>query len=158
MTSPAPFNAYFDNVTIMNLEGDVSSENIYRTSDRPLSLILELVFNFIEPPRSKSGSRPYKAHWELKDGKLYLIDLVGSIINDKLTVHSLFPNEVNKNDSNPKVFAHWYSGEINITMDYKFKKIADKYFDCTIDRIYRIDKGLLLNFSENYEESETLPF
>lgn len=158
MPSPAPKEAYYDNITIINLEDNVSSENRYPTSDSPLSLVLEVVFNFTESPKPWSWSRAYKAHWELSEGKLYLTDLDGTILNKKISVNSLFSNAISANGSNQKVFAHWYSGGINIMMNYQHKKIGDGYFDCITSRTYKIDKGILLDFSEKYEESKSLPF
>ena len=55
--------------------------------------------------------RGYVGTWEIVEGRLYLIDLHGSL-NDgsHVSVETIFPGFPDR------VFAHWYSGEIRVPM------------------------------------------
>ena len=51
--------------------------------------------------------RGYEGTWELQDGRLYLINLVGTLRNGRAAnVATFFPN------SPDRVFANWYSGPL----------------------------------------------
>lgn len=157
MTSISPAQCYHDVVEIIDFECDLPSEFCYTTCNRPLSLILELALGY-EDSRGY-WSRGYKAHWLLTCNKLYLFNLDGTVLNTKITVNSLFPNEIHNNgDFTAKVFAYWYSGDINVLMGVSVKEINGHDFDCITNRIYKINKGNILSFHETYEETKTLPF
>lgn len=51
--------------------------------------------------------RGYVGKWEIKEKKLYLIDLNGFTSNGNINLNYLFPQK-------SEVFADWFSGEINI--------------------------------------------
>jgi hypothetical protein len=53
--------------------------------------------------------RGYVGRWEIIDGRLYLVELHGTLENgDEASVATIFP------DFPDRVFAHWYSGTIRI--------------------------------------------
>lgn len=55
------------------------------------------------------NSRGYIANWEIKQDRLYLIGLTGTLADQsKATLATLFP------DYPDRVFAHWFSGELLI--------------------------------------------
>jgi hypothetical protein len=53
------------------------------------------------------GARGYQGTWEIREGRLYLIALVGTLKDGaQANLATLFPN------SPDGVFAHWYSGPV----------------------------------------------
>jgi hypothetical protein len=86
--------------------------------------------------------RGYIATWEIKDNRLYLIDIHATFKNgENVTLGTLFP-------SYPKrVFAHWYSGKIRAPkgglIDYVHGGFASKYEQ---DLIFQIKKGEVIDF------------
>jgi len=83
--------------------------------------------------------RGYYAKWSIEDARLYLIDFYGSTMNMEtiyplveLSLHDLFPGA-------GKVFAEWYTGDIQIPMgnqiDYVHYGYGRSYIrvlhDCT---------------------------
>ena len=82
--------------------------------------------------------RGYEGTWELQDGRLYLIKLVGTLRNgQRASVATFFPN------SPERVFANWYSGrliepDINPT---KYMTGSNCVYDC--DLFIDIEMGLV---------------
>ena len=82
--------------------------------------------------------RGYEGNWELQDGRLYLVKLLGTLRNGReATVATFFPN------SPERVFANWYSGPLIEPDVSRTKYIAGSncVYDC--DLYITIEMGLV---------------
>lgn len=62
--------------------------------------------------------RGYVASWEIKDSRLYLIDIAGAYEDGSpATLESLFPGFPKR------VFAHWYSGTLRVPQGEQLKYV-----------------------------------
>ena len=87
--------------------------------------------------------RGYVGNWEIKDGKLYLIDLkFGFNEKEDLEMSDLFPGQL-------KVFADWYSGEIRIPTGEMLEYVHMGY-----ESIY--EKDIYLEFENGCLMSERI--
>lgn len=95
---------------------------------------------------STACSRGYLAVWEIRDNKLFLINLDAKIQKDdeicKVGVDYLFPS---KNE----VFADWFSGEIRIPTGKQLKYIHLGYKSI-------FEKDIYLNFKDGILLSERI--
>jgi len=116
-------------------------------STEPLKPLLEIIGDetpFPEPHVISSGCwRGYVGTWEIKDDKLYLVELQGyPKENKELSLDNLFPNQ-------NIVFAEWFSGEIKIPqgkmLHYEhmgYMSIFEK------DLFFKFEKGTLVDKRE----------
>ncbi len=82
--------------------------------------------------------RGYEGTWELQDGRLYLVKLVGTLRNRReASVATFFPN------SPDRVFANWYSGPLIEPDSSRSKYIPGPncVYDC--DLFINIEMGLV---------------
>lgn len=87
--------------------------------------------------------RGYQGTWELKDNKLYLVDLTGRGADDKeVGMDYLFPNQKEK-------FADWFSGEIRIQQGEQLEYVHMGY-----ESVY--EKDLFLEFKDGVLVSENV--
>ncbi len=85
--------------------------------------------------------RGYVGTWEIVDGRLYLIELSGTLEDGgEASVATIFP------DYPDRVFAHWYSGSIRIPqgklLEYVHMGYASTY---ERDLFLKIEKGVIKN-------------
>ena len=84
--------------------------------------------------------RGYIGTWEIKEGRLYLIDLDGFLNNGKTcSLEDIFPGFASR------VFAHWFSGRLcapqGKLLDYVHMGFKSTYeFDLLLD----IDRGVVI--------------
>lgn len=83
--------------------------------------------------------RGYVGTWEIIDGRIYLIELNGTLENGSdVTLATIFP------DFPDRVFAHWYSGTIRIPqgkmLDYVHMGYGSTY---ERDLMLQIEKGVV---------------
>lgn len=104
----------------------------------------------------------YKCKWKIVNGKLYLIELIGTIvhpysikptINDNyksIDLNYLYPGE-------KEVFAEWYSGNIGLVSGYndffKYYNDGKRVFPEIVQ--LRIENGMLINEKIEYN---VIPF
>jgi len=91
-------------------------------------------------PRIESWCwRQYVGEWEIKNGKLYLIELHGMLAGPKkFTVDSLFPGR-------KTAFAHWFSGEIRVPQGEMIEYVHLGYESIyERDLFLAFEKGLLI--------------
>lgn len=102
----------------------------------PLGEYLESAENIPRLQGWRGCARGFQGTWELENGRLYLIKLVGTVKDGSdATLATLFP------DSPERVFADWYSGPL-IEPDIsrtKFIPRGNCIYDC--DLFISIDKG-----------------
>ena len=84
--------------------------------------------------------RGYFGTWEIKDSRLYLIALNGSLEDGTdVNVATFFP------DFPERVFAHWYSGKLRIPQGKLLKYVHGGYGSTyEEDLIISIDKGVVV--------------
>ena len=86
--------------------------------------------------------RGYEGTWEIQDGRLYLINLVGTLRNGReASVATFFPSTPDR------VFANWYTGSL-IEPEGSLRKYvhgSDCVYDC--DLFINVEMGLV---SETY--------
>ncbi len=83
--------------------------------------------------------RGYVGTWEIVDGRLYLIDLQGTLKGgEEASVATIFP------DYPDRVFAHWYSGTLRIPQG-KLLHYVHMGYSSTYERdlFLAIEKGVL---------------
>ena len=102
----------------------------------PLGAYFELAENTPLLQGRRGCMRGYQGTWEIQDGRLYLVELVGTLKDGTAaTLATLFP------DSPERVFADWYTGPLNEPDVNRTKYIprVDCIYDC--DLFITIDKG-----------------
>lgn len=102
-------------------------------------------------PRSADCWRGYFGTWELKDEKLFLIDICGYVkdVGEK-AIESIFPGE-------SEVFAKWFTGEIKIPQGKILEKIPMGYFSVFEKDIFlRFHSGKLSNSKSGLPKSRTI--
>ena len=84
--------------------------------------------------------RGYLGTWEIKDSKLFLIDLKGWLKGNKeVGLNYLFPDE-------NEIFSHWFDGEIRIPYGKMIKYVHLGYESLfEKDLILDFKKGVLIN-------------
>jgi hypothetical protein len=66
--------------------------------------------------------RGYVGEWDIRDGRLYLIKLTGTLEGDKpASLETFFPGYPDR------VFAHWYSGQVRLPMGKQLKYVHGGY-------------------------------
>lgn len=115
--------------------------------DEPLADYFELAS--VEPPFVGLNSacwRGYIGTWEIKDDRLYLIELEGRIGSGEANLETLFPGFPER------VFAHWYTGTVRLPhgklLDYVHGGYASRY---ERDLFIEFERGLVkkTHFREN---------
>ncbi len=83
-------------------------QRLYALSAEPLAVYFALTERTAPFAGSTSGSgRGYQATWEIRDGRLYLIAVSGTLAGGRAgSLADLFPA------FEKRVFAHWYSGSL----------------------------------------------
>jgi hypothetical protein len=94
-------------------------------------------------PRFESDStalrRGYLGQWEIVDGRLYLLELRGTLEDGtEASVDTVFPGFPER------VFAHWYSGTIRIPQGRQLKYVHQGY-NSTFeqDLLLKIERGVV---------------
>ena len=84
-------------------------QQIYILAAEPLAAYFALAETISPFAGATSGSgRGYQATWEIRDGRLYLIGLQGTLAGGRAgSLADLFP------DFGRRVFAHWFSGTLH---------------------------------------------
>ncbi|MBK7249658.1 MAG: hypothetical protein IPI06_01780 [Gammaproteobacteria bacterium] len=111
-------------------------------------------------PRFESNStalwRGYVGRWEIIDGRLYLVELHGTLEDGtEASVATIFP------DFPDRVFAHWYSGTIRIPQGKQLKYVHMGY-GSTLERdlLLDLERGVVKNTRVRHNgtaESESAP-
>lgn len=110
--------------------------------DEPLAVYFELIGQ--SPPfraMSSANWRGYFGTWEIKEDRLYLVDLEGTLkTGEEVNLQFFFK------DFPERVFAHWFSGQIRVTkgklLKYVHAGYASKYEQDLFIDVYR---GLIKN-------------
>ena len=96
-------------------------------------------------PRFESNStalwRGYVGRWEIVDGRLYLVELHGTLEDGaEASVATIFP------DFPDRVFAHWYSGTIRIPQGKQLEYVHMGY-GSTFERdlLLDLERGVVKN-------------
>ena len=84
-------------------------QQLYALAAEPLAMYFALADRCPPFAGTTSGSgRGYQATWELRDGRLYLVGLRGTLAGGLAgSLADVFP------DFHKRVFAHWYSGTLH---------------------------------------------
>jgi len=102
---------------------------------RPLSEYLQTRDDIRFKSPSTACRRGYYGQWEIKDNKLYLIDLVAFLKDyEKVGLTYLFPGQ-------DEVFANWFTGIISIPTGELLKDVHRGYG-------LTYEKDILLHFKE----------
>ena len=111
-------------------------------------------------PRFESNStalwRGYVGRWEIVDGRLYLVELHGTLEDGtEASVATIFP------DFPDRVFAHWYSGTIRIPQGKQLEYVHMGY-GSTFERdlLLDVERGVVKNTRVRHNgnaESENAP-
>lgn len=94
-------------------------------------------------PRFRSNStalwRGYVGHWEIIDGRLYLVELHGTLEDgSEATLETVFPGFPDR------VFAHWYSGTIRIPQGRRLEYVHMGYASThERDLLVDIERGVV---------------
>ena len=88
--------------------------------------------------------RGYVGEWEIREGRLYLVKLTGTLEGDTpATLETFFPGFPDR------VFAHWYSGQVRLPMgqqlEYEHGGYASTY-----------EQDLLIDFDQGVVSQTTL--
>lgn len=100
--------------------------------------------------------RGYVGRWEIVDGRLYLVELSGTLEDGtEASVATIFP------DFPDRVFAHWYSGTIRIPQGKQLEYVHMGY-GSTFERdlLLEVERGVLKNTRVRHNgtaESESAP-
>jgi hypothetical protein len=87
---------------------------------------------------SRGCSRGYKGTWEIREGRLYLIKLVGTLADgSKADIATFFP------DAPDGVFANWYSGPLIKPESSPRKYVPDPICTYDCDLFLNADKGVV---------------
>lgn len=77
--------------------------------------------------------RGYVGKWEIADGKLFLIDLNGSLMDgSRATLVTVFPDAIDK------VFANWFTGTIRVPQGQRLKYVH-RGFDSIYEKELAMD-------------------
>lgn len=109
----------------------------YELKDSPLySYLVRFGYNPFYSPRS-SCTRGYIAQWEIKEGKLFLIDFIGFLRRkNKVDLSYLFPNKT-------EVLADWISEFVSIVVNDNSTEPKEKIM------YLGFIKGVLIEFNES---------
>lgn len=113
-------------------------------------------FNPRFEPNSTALWRGYVGRWEIVDGRLYLVELHGTLEDGtEASVATIFP------DFPDRVFAHWYSGTIRIPqgkqLEYVHMGYGSKF---ERDLFLDVERGVVKNTRVRHNgkaESESAP-
>jgi hypothetical protein len=100
--------------------------------------------------------RGYVGSWEIKDHRLYLVGLEGTLEDGTdVSLATLFP------DFPERVFAHWYSGTIRIPRGKQLKYVHSGYSSTfEQDLLLEIDQGVVVSTRTRHNgisDSENAP-
>jgi hypothetical protein len=111
--------------------------------DEPLSLWLKILSDEESPFEEMSSAnwRGYVGTWQIKDNRLYLVDLRGKLKNGAQgSIETFFPG------FHDRVFAHWFSGQIRAPpgklLNYFHMGYASQYEQ---DVLFLVDRGIIKN-------------
>lgn len=113
-------------------------------------------FNPRFEPESTALWRGYLGRWEIVDGRLYLVELHGTLEDGtEASVATIFP------DFPDRVFAHWYAGTIRIPQGKQLKYVHMGY-GSTFERDLFLDleRGVVKNTRVRHNgtaESDSAP-
>lgn len=109
----------------------------YELKNSPLySYLVRFGYNPFYSPRS-SCTLGYIAQWEIKEGKLFLIDFIGFLRRkNKVDILYLFPNKT-------EVLADWISEVITVVVNDNLPEPNDKL------KYLGFIKGVLIEFNES---------
>ncbi len=94
--------------------------------------------------------RGYVGTWEIIDDRLYLVALAGSFENgSKVTLGAVFP------DYHDRIFAHWYSGTMQIQQGKLLQYVHLGYFSVyERDMFFEMVKGVV---KQTYTKNNHVP-
>jgi hypothetical protein len=148
--SPASPEECYDIIQFDTLEGKK-----FITSQTPLDMVLELVFDFVE---KQYWARKHRAIWVVVENNLFLKDITFNPGYDQYKIQNLFSTELEADGTQKLVHASWFSGILPIDMNWCSKIVESKeYYTCT-HREYTIEKGRFITFKDTYHEELALPF
>lgn len=125
----------------LNLEGEpVSLACDMKISEHPRILKLndEEAIESCAWVFSTSCHRDFMASWEIKDGKLYLVDVIGT--------YNLIGEEL--------LFADWYSGTVRVQAGNFIRRPSFGYTQCEREFEIEVKDGVVIKTKERkYDES-----
>lgn len=97
------------------------------------------------PRTSTANLKGYYTKWKIENNSLYLTELDGS--NDLFTMETLF-------NTNEKVLAKWYTGELIIPFGEKNKTSNDIYlYKYKHEMRFQINKGKVISMVVNWDKN-----